>query len=158
MKILLAVDDSDVSKAAVREALMRPWPDGSELRIINVVPNEYPLPAIGVPGMGMAPAAVDAFTETQQIHWDQANAMVAALANQMSAAGLIVEGVIRRGDPADRIVLEAGEWGADLILMGSHGRHGLSRVILGSVAQKVLSHAPCSVEVVREHGAEQPAR
>jgi nucleotide-binding universal stress UspA family protein len=47
------------------------------------------------------------------------------------------------------ILDEAKTWGADLIVMGSHGRHGLDRLVMGSVAEAVASHAHCSVEVVR---------
>ena len=56
---------------------------------------------------------------------------------------------MRDGDPRTVIVDEAKEWSADLIVMGSHGYTGLKRLLLGSVAHSVVSHAPCSVEVVR---------
>ena len=56
---------------------------------------------------------------------------------------------MRDGDPRSAIVDEAEEWGADLIVVGSHGYTGLKRWLLGSVAQSVVGHAPCSVEVVR---------
>jgi nucleotide-binding universal stress UspA family protein len=62
---------------------------------------------------------------------------------------LKVETAVRDGHPRTVIVDEAKKWRADLIVMGSHGRTGLSRLLLGSVAQYVVSHAPCSVEVVR---------
>jgi nucleotide-binding universal stress UspA family protein len=58
--------------------------------------------------------------------------------------------VVRRGDPRSVILEEAKEWDADLIVVGSHGYTGIKRLLLGSVAQSVVSHAPCSVEVVRQ--------
>ena len=51
--------------------------------------------------------------------------------------------------PKKIILDEAGQWGADLIFAGSHGRRGLDRFLLGSVSEAVALHAPCSVEVVR---------
>jgi nucleotide-binding universal stress UspA family protein len=55
---------------------------------------------------------------------------------------------VRTGDPAHEIVAAAREWGADLIVVGTHGRQGIGRVFLGSVAETVLRHAPCAVLVI----------
>ena len=52
--------------------------------------------------------------------------------------------------PQELILKEAADWGADLIVLGSHGRRGLNRFLLGSVSEAVASHAPCSVEVIRQ--------
>jgi nucleotide-binding universal stress UspA family protein len=56
---------------------------------------------------------------------------------------------IVEGSPKRVILDEAERWGADLIVVGSHGRRGLQRFLLGSVSQAVALHAPCSVEIVR---------
>jgi len=67
-------------------------------------------------------------------------------AAQFDASGVVIEGDVRHG------ILEMGaEWPADTIVLGSHGRKGLERLLLGSVAYYLVRHAPCSVEVVREH-------
>lgn len=58
---------------------------------------------------------------------------------------------LREGKPADEIVSAAREWNADLIVIGSHGRSGVSRLVLGSTAESVLRHAPCPVVVVKAH-------
>jgi nucleotide-binding universal stress UspA family protein len=55
---------------------------------------------------------------------------------------------LRRGDPAQEIVREAREWDADLLVLGTHGRRGVRRMFLGSVAETVLQHAPCAALVV----------
>jgi nucleotide-binding universal stress UspA family protein len=54
-----------------------------------------------------------------------------------------------RGEPGQEIVKAAKDWGADLIVVGSHGRRGLTRALVGSVAETVMRHAPCPVLVVR---------
>ncbi len=61
---------------------------------------------------------------------------------------------VTTGDPADAIVRMATELGADLIVMGTHGRTGLPHILLGSVAEKVVRHAPCPVLTIRWSGKE----
>jgi nucleotide-binding universal stress UspA family protein len=56
---------------------------------------------------------------------------------------------IRRGDARQEILDSAAEWHSDVIVLGSHGRHGLDRFLLGSVSESVVRHATCSVDVVR---------
>jgi nucleotide-binding universal stress UspA family protein len=80
----------------------------------------------------------------------QAEQLTRKIGEAVRASGLTVEMVVRRGDPRSVILEEAKEWDADLIVVGSHGYTGIKRLLLGSVAQSVVSHAPCSVEVVRQ--------
>ena len=76
-------------------------------------------------------------------------------AEALRPSGLSVETVARDGDPRSVIVDEAKELSADLIIVGSHGYTGLKRWLPGSVARAVVSHAPCSVEVVRRKQTDQ---
>ena len=71
----------------------------------------------------------------------------------LSAAGLSTsESVSVLLDPPKTIILnEAAEWGADMIVLGSHGDHGIDRLLLGSTSEAVATHAECSVEVIRGH-------
>ncbi|MBI4469836.1 MAG: universal stress protein, partial [Acidobacteria bacterium] len=64
---------------------------------------------------------------------------------------LVVETSVLEGHPKHVIAEEAEKWGADLIIMGSHGYRGLKRLWLGSVSHAVAAHAHCSVEIVRAH-------
>jgi nucleotide-binding universal stress UspA family protein len=68
---------------------------------------------------------------------------------KLKKLGHTIEAVVRGGHPQTAIVDEAKKWRADLIVLGSHGRTGLTRLLMGSVAQSVVIHAPCSVEVMR---------
>ena len=72
---------------------------------------------------------------------------------ELSNAGVMAEAFVREGDARSVIVDEAKDWDADLIILGSHGYTGFKRWLLGSVAQAVASHAPCSVEIVRRKQA-----
>jgi nucleotide-binding universal stress UspA family protein len=60
-----------------------------------------------------------------------------------------VHALVEKGDPRAVIVDHAARWNADLIVLGSHGFKGLDRLLIGSVSEAVLRHAPCSVEIVR---------
>ncbi len=63
--------------------------------------------------------------------------------------GIVVDHVFLEGDPAEEIVRHAAECGADLIVIGTHGRTGVERQLMGSVAEKILRDAPCSVLIVK---------
>ena len=63
--------------------------------------------------------------------------------------GLKAQGIVEEGDPRSTIIKHATKWGANLIVAGSHGRKGLDRFLMGSVAEFIVRHAPCSVEIVR---------
>jgi len=144
MKILLAIDDSPYSSEAVRAVAARPWPPGTTVRVLSAV-EQIPPPA--------AELWYDAGGDLERARQEltkRAEQLTARVAESLAASGLAAEPAVRQGDPRSVIVDEAKEWGADLIVLGSHGYTGLQRLLLGSVAQSVVSHAPCSVEVVRQ--------
>ena len=150
MRILLAVDGSEFGDAAVDEVANRPWPRGSEARVISVVhlpfepgPEVWRLPdsyyfKLEKSGREMAESVI--------------NRAVSRLresdAERETPLTLTSEDIV--GRPAESIIETAKKWGADLVALGSHGRRGLNRLLLGSVSYAVASHAPCSVEIVRK--------
>ena len=143
MRILLAIDASSESQKAVDAVAERPWPKASAVRIISVVPPYVPGAAEFVPGAATA-------SEVLSDHESDARRFATRVADRLHGTGMPLEVVVKQGDPARSIVEEATEWRADLIVVGSHDRRGLERLVLGSVAREVVNHAPCSVEVVRE--------
>jgi len=66
-----------------------------------------------------------------------------------SERGMDVELEVLEGSPEKQIVDFADEWGADLVVMGKHGKHGVGRIMMGSTVSRVLRKAPCPVMVVR---------
>ena len=149
MKILLAVDESPYSSEAVGAVADRPWPPGTTVRVLSAVEN------IPQPAAELWYDAEGQLERAQQEMTKRAGELTARVAQALSASGLRAEPIVRQGDPRSVIVDEAKDWLADLIVLGSHGYTGLQRWMLGSVAQSVLSHAPCSVEVVRRKLVEQ---
>jgi nucleotide-binding universal stress UspA family protein len=142
MKILLAVDGSPYSAAAVEAVKRRPWPPGTLVRVLSAVPDAVPTAA----DLYAAPT----LDESRRLMESAAEQLTDEVANTVRASELTVETAVRHGDPRSVIIDEATQWQADLIVVGSHGYTGIKRWLLGSVAQSVVAHAPCSVEVVRQ--------
>jgi nucleotide-binding universal stress UspA family protein len=146
MRILLAIDGSSCSDNAVEEVALRPWPEGSEIKIVTAY--EMPLPA--TPEGWSLPATY--FNEIDSALQRQAKSIIERAANTLKSRmpkTITVSGEFITGSPRSVIVDEAKSWNADLIVVGSHGYGAWGRFLLGSVSQSVVSHAKCSVEVVR---------
>ncbi len=86
---------------------------------------------------------------------EQARRELESLAASLRSSALTVETVAEQGHPVSVIEDEARRSDADLIVLGTHGRTGITHVILGSIAERVIHHAPCPVLTVRHPGAAQ---
>lgn len=146
MKILLASDGSPSSEAAVAEVARRPWPKGSEIKVLSAF--ELPMPA---PNQAWAmPSGY--FEEMDLAGREHAQMIVDHAAETLKSQlceGVVIRSEFASGSPQSVILNEANRWGADLIVLGSHGYNPLQRLLLGSISQAVVSHAKCSVEIVR---------
>ncbi|HKO95678.1 MAG TPA: universal stress protein [Pyrinomonadaceae bacterium] len=129
-RVLLATDGSETSMAAAQALSERPWPEGSEFRIVGV---EEPW-ALKGSSVGSNNQAQEAVSSAERV---------------LAFAGLKAIGTVLSGNPKEVILEEAKKWNADLIVVGSHRRLGLKRFLLGSVSEAVVMNAHCSVVVVR---------
>lgn len=145
MKVLIATDGSEFAQAAINAVAERSWPEKTELMVLHVVPELSPA-YIGF-NYGYAEALARVHDAGRQSGKRIVNDAVDALADSLPE--LPITGSICDGNAAHGIVEAAKQWGADLIVLGSHGRTGLARFFLGSVAEAVVRLAPCSVEVIR---------
>ena len=143
MKILLAIDDSKFSQAAAQAVLVRARLQDTDVRVLHVID---PAPVFVTGEMGVP---IDDITALHEDRLKKAEQIVARTAQVLRAAGLKVSTVVEEGDPKTKILDSAAAWHADLIVVGSHGRKGLERFLLGSVSEAVARHASCSVEIVR---------
>ena len=143
MKILLAIGGCTHSDAAVAEVGQRPLPSGSEVRIITVDPR--------VDAGLLRGGSLTAFDELVQRQRTESHQRLRAAVEALNQASpeLKVTHVLREGRPKEAILDEAEHWGADLIVVGSHGYGSIRRVFLGSVSLAVATNASCSVEIVR---------
>lgn len=142
-RILVPTDGSPVSELAAQAAIELARACGSSIVALSIAVPEAILPSVEG-GMVLDPGQqVDALLE-------HAHGFVGTLAQSVRHAGIDCTPVTRIDpDPARAIVDAAGEYRCDLIVMGSHGRRGLSRWLAGSVTQEVLAYAPVPVMVLR---------
>jgi nucleotide-binding universal stress UspA family protein len=146
MKILLAIDGSPCSEAAVEEVSRRPWPEGSTIKVLTT----FELPTPPTPEGWALPA--NYFAEMDAALRQQAENVIKRAITKLKPKlnqTISLDGKILPGPASNVILDEAENWGADLIVVGSHGYRAWERFLLGSVSQSVVSHAKCSVEVVR---------
>jgi nucleotide-binding universal stress UspA family protein len=152
MKILLAIDGSPCSNAAVEEVGRRPWPEGSIVKVLTTY--ELPVP----PTAETWALPLNYFDEMDVALGKQAENIISSALKKLQAKvskDISLDGSMLPGPPRTVILDEAERWGADLIVVGSHGYRAWERFLLGSVSQAVVSHAKCSVEVVRCRAAEK---
>ena len=143
MKIVIAVDDSPHSERALHFVCRLAWPAGSRVLVVSAwQPLLDPLMPAYEPPIQLA-ESLDEMRKAHQKLIDHAGA-------QVRAAGLATETRLLQGDPRDALVEFARAERADLLVMGSHGRTGFSKLMLGSVSSHVVTHASCSVLVVKQ--------
>lgn len=148
MKVMLAIDDSAYSEAATRAVIAQFRPEETDVRVLNVVewPDSLPESLAFTPGAMAAGPVMDLHEETRR----QGERLLARTVEQLRTAGFRVSQELGEGDARHVILERAAEWQPDVIVLGSHGRTGLDRLLLGSVSENVVRHAPCSVEVIRK--------
>jgi nucleotide-binding universal stress UspA family protein len=142
MKVLLAIDDSRFSEAATQAVLQQMRPEHTEVCVLHVV---KPLLLISYAYIRQ----VETIEAAQQECLKEGKELVARAEELLRKAGFRAHTAVEEGDPRSTIVDYAVHWNADLVLVGSHGRKGLDRLLMGSVAEFVARHARCSVEIVR---------
>ena len=157
MKILVATDGSDYSKAAIDMlANIVAKPENTSLKIISAVERPTPIAA--------EPFAVSAeyYNGIEQFLREQGKEFVEQVETEIRSlfpGGLLdLTMEVLDGSPQRVIIETAQEWGADLIVVGSHGYGFWSRALLGSVSNSVVHHAPCSILVVRTSAAATPEK
>ena len=148
MKILIATDGSTFSQQALEKAceLAKRWDDVS-LRVISVYEAQVPMAA--------EPFAISAeyYQKLDDFARQQSEAAVKKsidfIKTHLNNGSTDVTGMVELGIPAQAIVEAAERWGADMVVVGSHGYGFWGRLAIGSVSDAVVHHAPCSVVVVK---------
>jgi nucleotide-binding universal stress UspA family protein len=134
MKLLIATDLSETSHWVIDAVKARLWPAGTEMCLLHIV-DVAPFP-LGAELMDTAEKAAETSIKT--------------LAEDLAHSGFPVRTEVFPGAPRSAVIEYAKKWRAEFILLGSHGGSGFARFLLGSVAQAVVRHANCSVEIARK--------
>jgi nucleotide-binding universal stress UspA family protein len=136
--ILIAIDNEPVAAHAADVGAELARALGAQLALVHVVDSALGYPAdTGIPPNELIASAKE-----------EAKRLVGDFRRRLPPPATALE-FIEAGNPAEAIVRAAKEWPADLVVIGSHGRGGLKRALVGSVAEGVMRHAPCPVLVVR---------
>jgi nucleotide-binding universal stress UspA family protein len=144
-RILVATDGSTLSKKAVTSAIGLAAACGAELIALKVVPR-YPQAYFE----GSIPLSVQDVSRVEKQWTDTAQAAVDAVVKSAKAKNVVAKGVTAKSDVvSDAIIAAAKKQNADLIVMASHGRKGIKRLLLGSETQQVLTHSHVPVLVLR---------
>jgi nucleotide-binding universal stress UspA family protein len=146
MKILVAIDGSGCSEPVIDEIILRPWPKDTEVKLITAV--EYTAP----PTSDTWALDSNYLDKIDKVAVLQAEAVMDRAIGRMEYRpnpNVKISREILRGSAKEVILDEAKQWNPDLVMVGSHGHHGLKRLWLGSVSQAIANHAKCSVEIVR---------
>jgi len=142
-RIVVAVDGGELSDLALGTALRLAKDQHAKVRVVHV--------ADVLPPAGLGAEYMDYELYQSSVRKAAQDVVTAAMAKAREAGAeaepVVVETVTH--DAGDGVVAEGERWGADLIVMGTHGRTGLGKLLLGSVAEEVVRHASCPVLLVR---------
>lgn len=144
-RILVGVDGSKDSAAAIDAVARRVWPVGSKARIVSVLDTVMSV----THGSEGEPSAVRWVEVDNEEEWRWVKDIFESSAEKLRQVGLKTKVVMKKGNPKRQLLKEAEDWRADSIFVGAKGTRGVDRILLGSVSAAVAASAPCSVEVVR---------
>jgi len=145
LRLLIGVDGSSYSSAAVDAVCKREWPRETEVRLLAVVDT-----VMTITPDPLQPSAQNWIEVGDEENWEEVRRAFEPEAAKLQAAGLDAEIIIRRGNPTDEILEEAESWSANCIFLGAKGTRGINRLLLGSVSSAVAARASSSVEIVRK--------
>jgi nucleotide-binding universal stress UspA family protein len=162
-KILVALDNSPQREMIFNQALTLAQQSEAQLMLLHVL-SAYEEGSPGIPIRSYHayyPVLDDTTWKVYQQRWEAFESRGLEQLNRdietAQAAGVRAEFSQTAGDPPQVICNTAKSWAADLIVVGSHGRKGLGELLLGSVSNYVMHHAPCSVLVVHGGGGQHKA-
>jgi nucleotide-binding universal stress UspA family protein len=142
-RILHATDYSKASERALQEAVDFAKQNNAEMLVVHVIQPVVPYVA------GEDIGAAELYVKLEESTKQEAQRSMNKLMQRLERLGVKAKSLLLRGSPADQIVKAAKNRKADMVVIGTHGRTGLSRLFMGSVASRVISTAPSPVLTVR---------
>jgi nucleotide-binding universal stress UspA family protein len=160
-KILVALDRSSASQTVLQNALVLAKATQAQLRLLHVLsPEDQGSPGLeALTGAGyyqmLETENIKLYQQRWQAYVNDSLAELEAMADEANHRGILTDIKQLSGEPGRMICQVAKDWDAELILVGRRGHSGLSELILGSVSNYVVHHAPCSVFIVQLQAAEK---
>lgn len=145
MKVLIAVEDKEFGDTIIDYVKKNNWNTDTKFKILHVI-EPYELDE------GVDVTYLPFLEDTKE----QARAAAKTLVNSLTInlkdkfVNCSIESDVAEGNPKEILLKEIESWSADLLCLGTHGRRGVSRFLLGSVSQALASHAPCAVLIVKK--------
>jgi nucleotide-binding universal stress UspA family protein len=150
LRIVVATDGSQEAEDMVRLVAARSWPDKTEVQVVSVVQTLVPaVSALEANTFAQEAIAFNIITEADKRESDRLRGVAEQSAGILRSAGLVVTPRLLNGSPGEAIVSAAETWKADAIFVGARGVGRIERLLLGSVSTYVVTHARCTVEVIR---------
>jgi nucleotide-binding universal stress UspA family protein len=150
-KVVVGIDESESSAGAARWLGRFPLPEAAAIRLVAVLPATADLVRVSrTPPLTVVADPIELAQELRA----EARERLATLTESLGSTGGPVDTELRTGHPAVGLMEAAEAWNADLLVVGAHGMSAVERLLMGSVSEHVLRHAPCSVLVVKIPGAD----
>jgi nucleotide-binding universal stress UspA family protein len=151
-RVLVAIDRTGLSQLVLDSLSAQMQPNRTEILLLQVVE-----PLIFLVPSEMSPGYAPEMVERQREMLEEAKSMLSQAAEMLRTAGFAVNSSVVEGEIKEGIITVAAEWKADIIVVTSHARTGVSKFLHRSVAQDVVRRAPCSVLVLKEIVRKQAA-
>jgi nucleotide-binding universal stress UspA family protein len=143
IRLILAHDGSPQADAMVDAVCSRSWPKGTEARVVSVIQTLVATRADQMAGIAGTVSDIN----MEERHW--MDVLGEESDRKLAQAGIHASRHVAEGDPMTTLVNEARDWNCDAIFMGARSRGTVERLLVGSVSSSVITHAPCTVEIVR---------
>jgi len=148
--LIIGNDGSPASEAVIRSVTGRRWPENTEAKIVSVIQPLAPVTtALDASTFAQEPAysVIRAADERMRLRLSN---IAAESTNALQRAGMIATSSVVEGDPREILLSQAEQWKADAIFVGARGHGRLEHLFLGGISNHIVTHAHCTVEVVRE--------
>jgi nucleotide-binding universal stress UspA family protein len=150
LRLVIGTDGSKEAEAAILCVAARSWPEKTEAQVVAVVQSLVPVVTDLEASTYAHETAFQVIAEADEQERARLQSAVEASAKVLRSAGLIVTSIVLDGEPGRVISSAAESWNADAVFVGARGHGRVERMLLGSVSTHVVTHVPCSVEIVRQ--------
>ena len=149
IRVLVGTDGSPEASCALASVCKRTWPENTEVRVSAVIQALMPAAVANFSLTSPSLMATETLVETEQDESTRLGRVIDESVQKLRDAGLRVSSFVEEGSPSDVLLRAARDWHPDMVFVGACGLGRVERLLLGSVSEALVAHAPCTVEIVR---------